>query len=149
MAKHKHIEHKHKHIEHKRKVNNSLLGIVAIFAIFLIVYFAMTFTPRISPGTSNQVADQSGYVAQSAVQESVGAALCKLVVGMTTIYDSTTLAVTLEEGASTAYAGRTVSVTSINSDGCVVKIDYVDDYLAVGQIQKVGTLYVTVTDVTS
>lgn len=134
-------------VEHKIKINNSVLGIASILAVFLIVYFALNFTLGTSIDTSNTAADSSGYAAQAALSGDASASLCKIIVGMTTAYDDTTLAVTLEEGASATYASYTVSVVSINSNGCVVDIDGVSDYLAVGQIQKVGYLYVTVKDV--
>jgi hypothetical protein len=137
---------------HKHKISNFTLAMVAILAIVLITYFAIIFTPGTAVDTSQITTssvntDQSGYTTEAVLQEGTKATSCKLICGMTTLYDETTLAVTLGEGASTTYAGRTVSVSSINSNGCMIQVDYVKEYLALGQIQKVGTLYVTVTDV--
>ncbi len=127
--------------EHKHdKINTPLIGIVAIFAIFLIVYMAIEF--RDGGLTQTDYAGQASevFVAQDVM-------FCKLLVGQTTIYDDTTLAVTLETGATTYYAGFSVSVVSINENGCVVDISGTSDYLALGQVQRLGSLYVTVKDV--
>jgi hypothetical protein len=131
--------------EHKpHKINNALLGVVAIFAIFLIVYFAIAFKAN-NLTTVTQNVDYTGQASQVFVAQDV--MFCKLLVGQTTLYDDTTLAVTLETGGATYYSGYSVSVVSINKDGCVVDISGTSDYIAKGQIQRLGSLYITVKDV--
>jgi len=156
------IEHnlQKNHSEHKPKISNAVLGIVSIFAIFLIAYFAITFD-RVDSTANNgniQSVDSAGQAIQvlSAGDASTTAntqvttsnvASCKIIVGQTTIYDDNTLAVSLETGSSTYYAGYSVTVNSINDNGCVVDISGTNDYLAIGQIERIGSLYVTVKDV--
>jgi len=139
--------------EHKLKFNNSLIAIASIFTIFLITYFAIIVANnRIANSVANanvlQGADSAGLASGVIAQDAASSvASCKLIVGQTTLYDDTTLAVTLEAGSSTYYAGYSVSVTSVNDNGCVVDINGNSDYLAIGQIQRLGSLYVTVKDV--
>jgi hypothetical protein len=132
--------------EHKPfKINNALLGVVGIFAIFIILYLAITFSPvqqNSSLVQQSTSADLSGQA--SAVLQNTQSSVCNLIVGQTTIYDDTTLATSLKSGESTYYSGYIVSVEDINSDGCVVNINNNKDYIAVGQIQRLGPLYVTV-----
>jgi hypothetical protein len=137
--------------EHKPKFNNTLLGIASIFAIFLIVYFSVMYgrTDSVLKTESVQGVDSAGQVsvALSDMLPAQDISMCKLIVGQTTLYDDTTLAVSLESGSSTYYAGYSVSVFSINDNGCVVDVNGNADYLAVGQIQRLGSLYVTVKDI--
>ena len=128
--------------EHKPKINNALLGVLAIFAIFLIVYFAVAFKTN----SVNRVQDVD-YAGQASVFVAQDLMFCKLIVGQTTVYDDTNLAVTLETGAATYYSGYSVTVVSINENGCVVDVSGNSDYLAIGQVQRLGSLYVTVKDV--
>jgi len=131
--------------EHKpHKVNNAIVGVAAIFAIFLIVYLAVEFRSS-GVATPTQNAGYTGQASEVLVAQDV--MFCKLLVGQTTVYDDTTLAVTLETGAATYYSGYSVSVVSINKNGCVVDIGGTSDYLAIGQVQRLGSLYVTVKDV--
>lgn len=133
--------------KHKPKISNLSLGILSIFAIFLIVFMALNFAPTSSTTYNvDQAYDRSGYATQAVLQET-DLPLCKIVVGLSTVYDSNVLAITLEEGASTTYSGKTISVGQINADGCVIGVSDESDYLAKGQIQRLGYLYVTVIDV--
>jgi len=145
-------------VEHKHKVNNSLLAILAIFAIFFIAWITtkdnilqVNVATTASSASTNDVAGQAtDAVLTQAVQDNTpisNSAMCKLIVGQTTIYDRSTLAINLESGASTYYAGYTVSVQDVNSNGCVVGINGNSDFIAVGQIQRIGALYVTVKEV--
>ena len=139
------------------KVSNSLLGIIAIFAIFLIVWFAFKDINRntqaaISGGANNLVggatdASVAQALAQTQSSDVLNADICKIVVGQTTIYDETTFASSLEVGASAYYAGNTIKIQKINADGCLIDVNGDVEYLAVGQVQRVGTVYVTVKDV--
>jgi hypothetical protein len=70
-----------------------------------------------------------------------------LIVGKTTIYDETTLAASLSVGTPAYYSGYSVAVQEINSDGCLVDINGNTEYLAIGQVERVGPLYVTIKDV--
>lgn len=141
------VTHNRKHgPEHQHKVNNALIGIASIFAIFLIVYFAIMFrTNSVTSTLTAQNVDSAGLASGVITTQDVSS--CKLLVGQTTIYDINTLAVSLEAGSATYYAGYSVSVVSVNDNGCVVDINGNSDYLAIGQIQRLGSLYVTVKDV--
>jgi hypothetical protein len=140
-------------LEHKsNKVNNALLGVIAIFAIFLLVYFAVSSKVNAANTVTNvgqdivtQNADYAGQVSQVLVEQDVMS--CKLLVGQTTLYDDNTLAVSLEASSSTYYSGNVITVVSVNENGCVIDISGNSDYLAIGQIQRLGSLYVTVKDV--
>jgi len=138
---------------HKPKISNSVLGIISIFAIFLIVFIALNFTPTSSTTYDmDSIDDRSGYVTQAVIQDdatSMSVPICKMVIGLSTVYDSMVLGAMLEEGASATYFGKTVTVISMNADGCVVDVEGESEYLAVGQIQRVGYLYITVTDVSN
>jgi len=139
-----------KKIEHKNSIDkNTIFGIAAILAIFFIVLIAISLT---SNPTLNQ--DNMGQATQIVYDEysrgyttGVDVALCKIIAGLTTVYDGATLAVTLEEGSSTTYAGEIITVKMINDNGCVVSVGETSEYLALGQIQRLGQVYVTVKDV--
>jgi hypothetical protein len=129
--------------EHNPKISNASLGIIAIFAIFLIVYFAIAFkTNTVASATQDM-----DYTGQASVFVAQDLMFCKLIVGQTTVYDNTNLAVTLETGAATYYSGYSITVVSINKNGCVVDVSGTSDYLAIGQVQRLGSVYVTVKDV--
>jgi hypothetical protein len=152
--------HKIEHIQHtsygsRPKISNSVLGIVAIFAIFLIVWAVFKDVNR---GNQNVLSnsDNSGQASEASVQEALAeiqytesqnTETCKVIVGQTTLYDENTFAASLKVGVSAYYAGNTISVEEINTNGCVVNINGDVEYLAVGQIQRVGTAYVTVREV--
>ncbi|MGV8171545.1 MAG: hypothetical protein ACP5OA_02520 [Candidatus Woesearchaeota archaeon] len=144
-------EHKVKNnIEHKNSIDkNTIFGIAAILAIFFIVLITISLT---SNTTLNQ--DNIGQATQIIYDEysrgysaGVDVALCKIIAGLTTVYDDATLAVTLDEGSSTTYAGEIITVKMINDNGCIVSVGETSDYLALGQIQRLGHVYVTVKDV--
>jgi len=133
-------------VEHKPfKIDNALLGVAGIFAIFLIAYMAITFDSSVtSQSTSTDVSGQAIQVLQTTQSLVTKGPVCKLIVGQTTIYDGTTLAVSMRSGDSAYYSGYTVRIEDINVDGCVVNINGNRDYIAAGQIQRLGPLYVTV-----
>jgi hypothetical protein len=155
VAEHHHEHHDSEHqISHASKKNpkisNALIAVVSIFAIFLVTYFALTFRTN----TLNSVdqiqnrdnVDSNGQVL-NVVRQDVTSVSCKLLVSPTTLYDDKTLAVGLEAGSVTYYSGNIISVISVNDNGCVVGIGESNDYIAIGQIQRIGSLYVTVKEV--
>jgi len=123
---------------------NTLYAIGSIIAIFLIVYYAINFVPAQTVPSTNT--DSLGYAVQTAAVDDAGA-YCKLILGLTTVYDNAVMTVSLEEGSSTTYAGDIISVGTINDNGCVVSVSGVSEYLAIGQIQRIGQVYVTVKEV--
>jgi hypothetical protein len=127
-----------------QKVNNTLLGITAILAILLIVLFTVNGSKQ---GTLRTDTGMAIEIALSEVNSETNVQLCKLIVGTTTAYDGTMLSTILASGASSYYSGFSVAIDAINDDGCVVNINGNSDYIAVGQMQKVGPLYVTVREV--
>jgi hypothetical protein len=152
-----HISHVIQTSQSRRpKISNAVLGIVAILAIFLIVLFAFKNVQRnnqeiLSRTSDNTVGQASAVLAGAAsdVQSSdtQDTPLCQILVGQTTVYDATTLSASLPVGVPAYYADNTVDIQDINSNGCVVEIGGDAEFLAVGQLQKVGTLYVTVKQV--
>ena len=131
---------------HNSKINNSLLAIIAIFAIFFILWISI----KDVNGTGSVVPTDNlaGQALQVAVADSTTqSAICKMIVGQTTIYDTTTLAVSLNAGQSTYYAGYAVTVADVNNNGCSIDINGNTDYIAVGQVQRIGPLYVTVKEI--
>jgi hypothetical protein len=136
-----------KNNNHNPKINNSLLAIIAIFAIFFILWITIKDTNRMSSVAPTE--NLAGQALQVAVADSAeqNNAICKIIVGQTTIYDTTTLAVSLDAGQSTYYTGYAVTVTQINNNGCTIDINGNTDYIAVGQVQRIGPLYVTVKEV--
>jgi hypothetical protein len=144
-------------VEHKVKISNSVLGIAAIIAIFLIVYVTVGFTPKLTilsaSYNSNPTSDQSGYAAE-AIAEDYGeyadtssTLSCNILLGLNADYDYNAMSVTLESESSITYAGNTISVGFVNDDGCMVIVGETSEYLALGQIQRVGPVYVTVRDI--
>ena len=134
------------------KTNNVIIGIVAIVSILLIVWLT---ADRIHSNNiaqaNNNYAGQATQVLLNANNNANGASTtvptCKIIVGKTTVYDDTNLAISLDSSGSTYYAGHTIAVKDINANGCVVSVDKESDYLAVGQIQQIGFVYITVKDV--
>jgi hypothetical protein len=140
--------------EHKFKINNSVLGIIAIVSIVLITYMAINSTVRSNVYTQNDIIGQAfvaedffDYSTISVIEEYTSIPACKLIIGMTTVYDESNLAVSLEQGASVTYKDIFLRVDSINDDGCKLRIDGIVEYVSIGQIQKVGSVYITVIDV--
>ncbi|HYD03203.1 MAG TPA: hypothetical protein VEC16_02790 [Alphaproteobacteria bacterium] len=134
----------------KSKVNLPLLSFVAIIAIILIVSMTVSLKNKIAHSDSDdyvptETQDAAGQASSVLVDDS----LCKLIVGRTTIYDDTTLAVTLATGEHTYYGGFTIRVDQINQEGCVVDVNGNSEYLAVGQIQRLGSVYVTIKGVSN
>ena len=128
------------------KNNNALLGIAAIIAIVFIVWIAVNNNAETnnSNTSTNALSDNSGKASAVIVENIQDTALCRLIVGQSEVYDNTNLVTGLQKDSSTYYSGHNILVTNINSDGCQINIDGNTDYIAVGQIQKIGSLYVTV-----
>jgi len=152
ILEHKPVLESHKsNLEHKPKISNAVLAIVSIFAIFLISYFAVTYrantdmTSIMPVQTGDSAGLATGVLDTQAVSSDV--ALCKLIIGQTTINDENTMAISLEVGGATYYSGNSISVTAINDNGCQVDVNGNSDYLAIGQIERLGAVYVTVTDI--
>jgi len=127
------------------KVNNYLIAAVGIVAIVVIVYLAVlgsSYTPASSSinQNSNDAAGQASLVAAPV-------RACRFIAAPTTIYDSQSLSVSLEKGASTYYSGNTVTVEDITDYGCIINVGGERDFLAVGQLQKLGPMYITVKEV--
>jgi hypothetical protein len=136
------------HGHSESKPNTTVIAIASIVAILLIVVMTVSFNNRVA-NANNANLDYTGKVSEVApqvVQETKDNSLCKLIVGRTTIYDDSTLAVTLGVEETTFYSGYSIKVVSVNSEGCVVDINGNNDYLASGQVQRLGNLYVTVKD---
>jgi hypothetical protein len=140
----------------EHKVNNYLLGVVAVFAIFFIMWITLKDVDMkyraasddiIGTDAVGQAADAVLTEAQASTASIQDTSVCKLIVGQTTIYDSTTLAANLNIGGSTYYSGYNIVVKNINSNGCVISVGGNADYIAVGQIEKLGSVYVTVKEV--
>ena len=155
MAKHSAVKHVKSSAlkSNDSKSNNYFIAVAAILGIFIIVYLALNSVTVFSSDSSSNSAtpvatsdSSNGNVGQaSLVAETVR--LCKFVAAPTTIYDSQSLSVTLEKGASTYYQGNTITVDDITNNGCIISVGQSQDFLAVGQLQKLGTVYVTVTEV--
>jgi hypothetical protein len=141
--------------------------ILAIFAVIAVAYFIVdqnlnfgglnTFSENVAVSPSlDSTVNPSGTLLDNSVTNPVGtekprirnpnASSCRVVVGLTTAYDDSAATLIIEKGTSTTYSGRTVSVTAIDPEGCTIKVDYVDGHLIVGEIKKVGTVYITLTD---
>lgn len=130
--------------EHEHQKANILpVAITAIIAIVLIVFLTID-----NPGASTVMGEDSvGNAAEVlSSQELQDIMLCKLFITKTD-GDETALSTVLAKGDSSYYAGFALSVEEINSNGCIVNINGNSDYVVVGQIQRVGPLYVTVREV--
>jgi hypothetical protein len=131
--------------EHKAKYSMddaTYLGITAIISIFIIVLIA------INSSSGSQAYSDNNNVGKVAEAFNKDFSMCKIIVGQTTSYDDNVMAVSLGTGDSTEYTGFAVSVASIDDKGCMIDVDGKTQYLVLGQIQKVGPLYVTVKDIT-
>lgn len=120
--------------------------VVAIVAIIIITAIAVNSNSG-NYVTSNNY-DNSGLVSGIiTTSEDVTSSLCKIVVNTNTVHDGSELITSLEVGAYVTYDVYRISIANINSNGCNVAIDGSDEYIAVGQIQKIGPVYVTVQEV--
>jgi hypothetical protein len=156
MKAHKGVHKNEHHKEAKKpRISNAVFGVISIFAIFFIVWLSLNGTARNNAVNTESNSDSIGQAAQalygdssdtSSLEQDI-APICKVIVGKTTSYDGTILATSLSADESTYYSGYTVGIKEINNEGCVVDINGNSDYLAIGQIQKIGPLYVTVTDI--
>jgi hypothetical protein len=130
------------------KTNNYLLAAVAIIAIVIIVWLALS-SKSYSP-SSNSLVTGNVIISDTATGGAVAAGpsrLCKFIAAPTTIYDENSLSVTLGKGASTYYSGNTITVEDITTDGCILNVGGSRDFLAVGQVQRLGTVYITIKEV--
>jgi len=135
---------KEQHAEHKDKYvmsDAAILGLVAIISIFLIVYIAIH-------STSISGNDNAGQASKAVLESQSRTILCNILVSQTNAYDNTVMAVSLGAGESTYYRGYTVSVQAINDQGCILDVNGNNDYIALGQIEKLGQVYITVKDIT-
>jgi hypothetical protein len=123
----------------KYKLSDGLL----LTAVLVGVFVAGMFWGGLPRTVQN---DNIGMASEIAVSEP-SVKLCKLIVSQTTVYDDTALATVLGVGEYSQYAGFTVAIHEINDKGCLVNINGVSDYIAAGQIQRVGSLFVTVKEV--
>jgi len=137
------------------KISNEVLGVVAILAIFLIVWFVVKDVNRTNQGVISSNSDSAGQASQVLVHslsdgqtsDAQDSSLCQILVGQTTVYDATTLSASLSVGVPAYYADNTITVREINSNGCVIDVSGTSDFLAVGQVEKLGTVYATVKQV--
>jgi len=126
------------------KINITLIGITALIAILLIVWIAIDTNTITTNSNSNDVFGQASLVINENIHDST---LCSLIVSQSESSDSNSLAVGLQVDSSTYYSGHNVLIKAINADGCMIDIDGNADYVAVGQIQKIGSVYVTIKDI--
>jgi hypothetical protein len=142
VAKKRVKTHVEKHVEQPRisRTNNYLIAIFAIVAIVIIVILAL------KSGAQSTITSALPNVGQATavLQETRS---CKILVSVNNNYDTNTLSVTLGEGASTYYAGNTITIEEVNSNGCILSVNSVSEFLAIGQLQKISITYVTVKDV--
>ena len=135
------------------KSNNYFIAIAAILGIFIIVYLALSSSTSVSssssPDTVNSVAASDGSSANVGQASLIAGTVrvCKFVAAPTTIYDSQSLSVMLEKGASTYYQGSTITVDDVTNNGCIISVGKSQDFLASGQLQKLGNVYITVTEI--
>ena len=134
----------------KPKISNAILSVFAIFAIVLIVWITTLSTSGVSTAQSN--ANLAGSAIQVAYDSSAtgsneNLAFCKMIIGTTTLYDGTTIAASLSAGESVYYTGHTITVKEITKDVCVISVDDGSDYIALGQVQELNSLFITVKDI--
>jgi hypothetical protein len=129
------------------KLNNVLLSIIAILAIFFIVWVTTYSTTRGHVVQSNDNLIGQATQAVSDNSNDLHLSFCKLIVRETAIYDGTVLTTSLSVGESVYYSGHTISIKEITNDVCVVGVDESFDYIALGQIQKLNSVYITVKDI--
>ncbi|MGV8086185.1 MAG: hypothetical protein ACP5N1_01010 [Candidatus Woesearchaeota archaeon] len=128
--------------EHKsHEVNTTLVAVFALAAILIITWIAISTNSAAVNNSRNDVVGQASGVIVETIADTK---LCNIILGTTKYYGATNLIVGLHEESITYYAGYNVLIKSVNSNGCIVDINENSDYIAVGQIQKVGPLYVTV-----
>ena len=135
---------KEQHEVHKQKFvmsDAAMLGLAAIFSIFLIVYITIHSA---SVPTNTDLAGQASSVTLESQSRGL---LCNIIVGQTDSYDRNVMAVGLSVGESTYYRGYTVSVESITEEGCMIGVNGNKDYIAIGQIAKIEPVYITVKDI--
>jgi len=128
-------EHENKHT----KVDNTILGITAIVSIFIIVLIVINSNSSPQAYTNDNVGNAAVMFKDSS--------MCNIIIGQTMSYDDNVMAVSLGTDESTQYTGYVVSVESIDDNGCTINIGGDEEYLALGQIQRVGSLYVTIKDI--
>jgi len=136
--------------KNKSKVNTPLISVIAILAIVLIVWIAIDTNNafiRSSSSEGNKYNQLSGQVTAVINEDIQDTALCKLIISQNEAYDNTEIITGLQTGLSTYYSGQNIEITTINSDGCTININGNSDYIVIGQIQKIGQLYVTVTGI--
>ena len=132
------------------KINVTLLAIVALFAIVLITQITINnINNRINIVSNtntitNSNSDNVGQASEAIIETIPDLPLCKMIVSKTESYDTTNLITGLQVDSNTYYSGYNIAVTQINSNGCTINIDGNNDYITIGQIQKIGPLYVTI-----
>ncbi len=127
------------------KINTTLIGIVAIIGILLISWIAISHNQNTIKSSSN--ADTVGQVSEVITANIEDRPLCKFIVSKSEAYDNTNLITGLQVDSNVDYLGQNILITDINDNGCTIKINDNTEYIAIGQIQKIGPLYVTVTNV--
>jgi hypothetical protein len=124
------------------KVNITLIGITALIAILLITWIAIDTNM-----VTNSNNDAYGQVSQAMTENINDRPLCRLIIGQNENYDSTNLLTGLQIDSNTYYLGHNIVVKELYANGCLVSVDEASEYIAVGQIQKVGQLYITIKNI--
>ena len=125
------------------KVNNMLIAVVAIFAICFIVYFAINSGHGSIASTQTSNADNTGQAFTPITIDRT----CNFMVSGTSIFDSSSLSAILDKGGQVFYQGKTISLDDTNSNGCVIDVNGQSDFVAVGQLQQIGPVYVLVKEI--
>lgn len=129
-------------IENKsHEANTTLVAVFALAAILIITWIAISTNTAV---INNSRDDAVGQASSVIIETIADTKLCNIILSTTKYYGANNLIVGLHEESVTYYSGYNVLVKSVNSNGCIIDINGNSDYIAVGQIQKIGPLYVTV-----
>jgi hypothetical protein len=134
--------------DHKTKFSMddaTILGMTAIVSIFLIVLIVISSGSVQSKAVSKDTSGQASDV----LLNSADTGSCKLIIAQTTSYDNNVMAITLHQSEIAYYKGHMIKLIDVNDAGCVASVDGSSDYVALGQIQKIGLLYLTVKDISN
>jgi hypothetical protein len=152
MAKHP-VKHSAGHsVKHpssdNSKVNNTWVAIAGIIGIFLIVVIALATIRHNSLVAQNMADSASIDTAGQAAAIYQTSAACRIIISNTDSLDAAqSLSTTLSMADSTTYNMYEITVDDIKSDGCIISVDGESDFIATGQVQKLGQVYVSVKDI--